>query len=269
MSEPYRFLASTTGVWGHITRPFNEIIPVQASLALPGTGGFGTARADRFDFRGILSFESAAALVSGSYNETNRTFDSTATVTITGLNILSMVTADRVVATIATESPEDPAQPPSITPIGSYFENLRIAGHLVRLDLATDTFHKHATLQGAREAYKSDQQFQQEFDKLTLAGRNDLSDIVRRHAPWFGKRGIAGPGQTTVCSLVREIEGLPNSLRPEGHVIYVRGFGVIRLAEFRITDNTRTITMLQVDMGSDPSGPTGGGGTTGGGSPTG
>lgn len=56
------------------------------------------------------------------------------------------------------------------------------------------------------------------------------------------------------CSLVREIHGLPRELRPVGHVIHVRDFGTIRLAEFLITGTDRSITMLQVDLGSTPSG---------------
>ena len=56
MIERFRYHAFTSGVSGRITQPFDEIIPVQASVALPEAGGFGTASVDRFCFRGILSF---------------------------------------------------------------------------------------------------------------------------------------------------------------------------------------------------------------------
>ena len=115
MIERFRYHAFTTGVSGRITHPFDEIIPVQASLALPETGGFGTVRVDRFDFRGILSFESAQALVAGSFTPRTQSFDSVATVTVTGLNILGMVTADRIVARIASSHPPDPERGHSIT----------------------------------------------------------------------------------------------------------------------------------------------------------
>src|SRR5262249_39299509 len=140
MFERFRYHAFTTGVSGHITLPFDEIIPVQASIALPESGGFGTANSERFSFHDILSFESASAVVAGSFSPTDKTFDAVATVTVKGLNILGMVTADQVVARMASAHPEDPTKGHSITPLGSYFVNLRIAGHLIELDLATDTF---------------------------------------------------------------------------------------------------------------------------------
>jgi len=258
MIERFRYHASTTGFSGRITLPFDEIVPAQASLALPASGGFGTARVDHFSFHGIFAFESAEALVAGSFSPEDRSFDAVATVTITGLNILGMVTADRVVARIASSHPENPENGYSITPIGSYFENLRIAGHLVEIDLATDTFHRLDNMQKVREAYMGDPQFRDELDKLTLAGRSDVPDFLRRHFPRLREPAIAEPGRLTAFSLVRKIGGLPPGLLSElpcvGHVIRVRGFGIIRLAEFTMTDAERSITMLQVDLGSTPAG---------------
>lgn len=264
MSEPYRYHASTTGVWGDIREPFHEIIPVQASLSLPATGGFGTAHVDRFDFRGIVKFESVSSLVSGSPGRDS--YDSTATVTITGLNILNVVTADRVVARIAVESPEDAAKPLFITPIGSHFENLRIAGYPVNLDLATDQFHGLEAPQSVSEAQVRNQRFQEEVESLAstrTAFKGYLEKCLHRLKP-----GAVQKCAATTCSLVRkidEVEKLPEELRPKGHVIHVRGFGFIRLAEFRITEAARSITMLQVDLGSSPSGSSGAGGASGGG----
>src|SRR5579871_3942903 len=102
MRDQYRYQASTSGLWGQIKEPFHEIIPVQASLSLPGSGGFATARVERFDFHGIVKCESIESLVSGS--QSGESYDSTATVTLTGLNILNVLTADKVVARIAVES---------------------------------------------------------------------------------------------------------------------------------------------------------------------
>ncbi|HTQ54286.1 MAG TPA: choice-of-anchor P family protein [Bryobacteraceae bacterium] len=265
MGEAYRYHASTTGVWGHITEPFNEIIPVQASLSLPGTGGFATARVERFDFHGIVQFESLEALVSGSRGKGS--YDSTATVTITGLNILNLVTADRVVARIAAENPEDRNKPPFITPLGSYFQNLRIAGCPVDLKLDTGKFHGLDTDRSTDEARQKNKSLQQAFAGLA-EGRAHVKDYLRKCFGWLEAEAEQPRGVTT-CSLVSRIEEsekLPEEMRPIGHVIPVRGFGFIRLAEFRITDTTRTITMLQVDLGSSPSGSTSTGGASGGGS---
>jgi hypothetical protein len=259
MIERFRYHAFTTGVSGRITQPFDEIIPVQASLALPESGGFGTVRADRFDFHGVIAFESAQAVVAGSFSERDKTFDAVATVTITGLNILGMVTADRIVARIASSHHKDPELGHSITPLGSSFENLRIAGHRIELDLATGTFSRLDTHAKVCAAYRENQEgFREEFDKLTLTGREeDVPDLLRKYFPNVGagrSRSIEQSQGVIACSLVREIHGLPRELRPVGHVIHVRDFGTIRLAEFLITGTDRSITMLQVDLGSTPSG---------------
>jgi len=265
MIERFRYHAFTTGVSGHITLPFDEIIPVQASIALPESGGFGTANAGRFSFRDILSFESAQAVVAGSFSPKDNSFDAIGTVTITNLNILGMVTADRIVARIASSHPQDPSQGHSITPLGSYFVNLRIAGHLIDLDLATDTFNRFDNATKVRKAYEENENgFRDEFDRLTLSGRNDVPDHLSKFFPCLRKQPFSEP--VTACSLVREIGGLPRELCPVGHVIRVPGFGIVRLAEFLITDSERSITMLQVDLGSTPAGKGSVGGAAGNGS---
>jgi hypothetical protein len=270
MIERFRYHAFTTGVSGRITHPFDEIIPVQASLALPETGGFGTVRVDRFDFRGILSFESAQALVAGCFTPRTQSFDSVATVTVTGLNILGMVTADRIVARIASSHPQDPERGHSITPLGCYFENLRIAGYSVELDLATGTFTRLDTHAKVCAAYKENQDgFREEFDKLTLTGRDNIPDLLRQYFPYAGKKGprpIEESNGVIACTLVRGIRGLPPELAPVGHVIRLRDFGSIRLAEFKITGTERSIMMLQVDLGCAPTGGGGIGGASGNGS---
>src|ERR1051325_9174596 len=106
-----RFLyhAQTVGVSGRIEHPFEQIIPVQASLALPETGGFGTTRVDKFSIPGILSIEAVYSVVAGSLetrDDGTLSHDATASVTIEGLNILSVVTADRIVARIASSHPQ-------------------------------------------------------------------------------------------------------------------------------------------------------------------
>jgi len=262
MIERYQYYASTIGVSGRITEPFDEIIPVQTPLVLPESGGFATARADHFDFRGIVSFETAEALVSGSFSDKDKAFSLTSTVTITGLNILSVVTADRVVARIASKCPIDPAEAPSITPLGSYYDNLRIAGRRVELDLAIDTFTKFNNAARMRAAYKENQEgFRDKFDKLTLLGRTDVASRLCKYFPDIARQGARPIEQSQgviACSVVNEIRDLPYGLQAVGHLVHVPDFGIIRLAEYTVTDSEHSINMLQVDLGCSPSGNAGG-----------
>jgi hypothetical protein len=246
MIERFQYHAFATGLGGHITRPFDEIIPVQASAALPESGGFGSARVENFRFRDIVSFTSATAVVSGSQSPKDHSWGSLALVTIENLNILSMVTADRVVARISSYHPDDPGQPPSISPVGSYFENLRIAGYPVNACLATSMFARYDTFAKVCEAHHQDEHFREQFPSA---------------AP--EKRGSMG------CSLFPMLEGPIAELQMEKGLFFVKGFGFIRLAQFTVTPYARRITMLQVELGSTPEGNVTGGGAEGNGSPSG
>src|SRR5579864_181915 len=51
---------------GHITRPFDHQIEVQAGMSLPTTGGVGQSRVENFRFREYVSFSAAYTYVAGS-----------------------------------------------------------------------------------------------------------------------------------------------------------------------------------------------------------
>jgi hypothetical protein len=258
MIERFQYHAFAVGAAGRIDAPFEEIIPIQASCALPETGGFGTARVERYRFRDTFSFHAITSAVHGSYSPRDRSFDALATVTIEGLNLLGMVTADRIVARISSRHWDD-GKEHSITPLGSYFENLRIAGYLVELRLATDTFSKFDTFDKVKTAYRENRDdFRDEFNGLSLIGRaDDVPEKMRKYLPWCGLtagKEIPETNGIVACSLVRELDGLGSELTQRGHVIHVPGFGTVRLAELKITNFASRLTMLQVELGSTPTG---------------
>ncbi|MGO8790093.1 MAG: choice-of-anchor P family protein [Terriglobia bacterium] len=130
MEKTFLYHALASGVSGNITLPFHELIEVHAASALPFTGGHSASRAESFRFKDIISFSSASTITTGS--ETSDAYNTLATATVEGLNILNLVKADRVVARLASKYSKDSRQH-SATIAGSYFENLRIAGNLVQI----------------------------------------------------------------------------------------------------------------------------------------
>ncbi len=263
MPDRFVYQAFSVGVSGHITAPFDELIPVQGSCALPEGGGFATSRVDRFHFRDILSFASCRAIVAGSDSPPSQnkgaSHDATATAIVEGLDIMGVITADRIVARIASSHPLDRTQPSSITPISSYFENLRIAGYPVRVELAIDEFARFATAQSVRDAFRDNTAgFRDQFRQMSMTGKE--AEIPERLAEFFAAPAarsdekIPETNGIIVCPLVRRIEGLGPELTRCGNVIAVEGFGVIRLAELKITDSARRVTMLSVALGSTPRG---------------
>ena len=125
MSIRFHYHALASGVSGHLTLPVEHLIEVQAASALPSTGGHCTSRVEGFRHQHIVSFNSAHTGTTGSESATH--FHTLATSTIEGLNILNVVTADRIVARMASSCAK--ANHEHFTTFaGSRFENLRIAG---------------------------------------------------------------------------------------------------------------------------------------------
>ena len=120
MEQTFLYHALATGVSGHITLPFQHVIAVQAPSALPFIGGYSTSRVEGYRYEQILSFDAAESSTTGSFN-------TLATATIERLNIQNVLTADRVVARLASKYSKETGER-STTFAGSHFENLRIAG---------------------------------------------------------------------------------------------------------------------------------------------
>jgi hypothetical protein len=135
MEKTFLYHALASGLSGQITLPFQLLIEVQAASALPMTGGYSASRAEGFRCRDMISFSAASTITTGS--ETTESFETLATATIEGLNIFHIVTADRIVARSASKYLKESREYLS-TFAGSHFENLRIAGKLVEVEIAPE-----------------------------------------------------------------------------------------------------------------------------------
>jgi hypothetical protein len=228
--ERFRYHAATLGVSGRIRQPFEHAICPQADVTLPESGGYVHSRVDKFNFRDLITFDSAIAFAAGSFSVKDDAFDATASVTIEGLNILNMITADRVTARIASSHPRSGAEP-RITPIGSSFENLRIAGYKVEVDLAVDTFAEFDTASELRSACES----------------RDMGDRLQPHT--LSTERVT---EEMAFTLVRSVRGLGREIQVAGNTIRIRDFGVVRLAEISVSERKRRISMVQFNLGSTP-----------------
>src|ERR1700676_4478314 len=115
--------------------PLAQMIKPQAFTKLPERGGYLSQHAHDYRLEGIVSFRSAYTQGAGNRDvKPGHGFSTITTSVMEDLNVLDVVTADRVVAQISTEHPLV-GYVPHITFLGTRFENLRIAGHKVELDL--------------------------------------------------------------------------------------------------------------------------------------
>ena len=299
----YIYYASAYGLTGDYQRPSQQSLPMQGSVVLPLHGGHVTQRMPKFALQGLVTFEEVHVEVGGSFDHCHDRETSYALAMIEKLNIAGMLTADRVVARMAAYSPIGNHEGEHTFDItGSYFENLKIAGHPVELKLATDEFHQYGCYKEFNDAYENGAvDHLLSFHKLGALEEKPLKDLEEQYHALYGmsrvinrwktekdkrektqktgkqKPKIAtteddniGPRHRFWCSAAGHLDstktfGKNSEIKSYGAVICIPKFGVIRLAEMLITRDTRSLTMVRVEMCSSGHGTTTGPTTTTGG----
>lgn len=283
-SSQWVYQGSAYGFAGEIERPFKQVIPTKAATVLGASGGRGQDRVDNFQLEGVVSFQSASVEVGGSFDECHNRHTSYASSTIEKLNILNVVTADRIVSRMAIYSPENGDEEGELTfnITGSHFDNLRIAGHAVDVKLASNIFHQHNTHSRIANAHRKgdldDWLLGSKIKETEIANIEDeyhalggMSHVLKGWKQRGDKRKTDSLTFSPVNHLnIQEHAGKDTELRGFGSIICVPKFGVVRLAELTVRKHCLSLIMLKVDMCSTGTGGTTTGGTSGGGSrPTG
>jgi hypothetical protein len=237
-SEPalstFHYHASAHAFSGRFTRPFDHLIDVQAASSLPVIGGHGNSRVENFQFREFVSFKKGYTHVSGAHQVDDNSNNTLVTATLEGLNILDVLTADRVVARLYSKHPA--GEPEGfVTMVGSKFENLRIAGYEINVDLDCGLFENIRTFKEAQKAFENDAAFR----KIALDPFQTGHELKPQ-----------GPNGAFVCSLVKEMDTTCPCVKRAGHCFYVHGFGKIFLGELMIVHGERTLTMIRLELGS-------------------
>jgi hypothetical protein len=239
-------------------QPIREKIESRAVVHLPKEGGYEYEQAELFRLKGILSYESGYAHVAGHRNSKSVGFTTLASAAIEGLNILDVITADRIVGQIATVHPdydEDEDDVPSVTFLGTRFENLRISGHKVEVDRHLDILGPKPA---KRKSYLDDSGVLGRISHQ-YAGINKAKGLPKWACDRYCWDRKAVQSGTMCCSLVRSVEGAPGIAF--GHVIEVPHFGKIFLGELKVERKkpersgqsetyTFYLTMIRLEMGS-------------------
>lgn len=236
---------------GQITRPFEQDIEVLAGMSLPVTGGYGSVRVENFRLKEVVSFKAAHTHVMGSFDPEKKNHTTLVSTTIEGLNFMDVVTADKVVMRLASHfhldndaKPPECDHEPHIIPLGSHFENLRIAGFPVSVELDHELFQRIDTFQMLLKELDSNKGFEKMArDPYQTGQLQDLPD----------KCGMV------LCSLVKDMEVKGSGVKRDGHVFTIPEFGKVYVAEMICENSSRTLTMLRFELGS----PGGGGGSGG------
>lgn len=279
----WMYHGSAYGVAGEIERPFRHVIPTQAATVLGTNGGRGMDRVENFKLEGVISFDSAYVEVGGSFDDCHGRHTSYASSTIEKLNILNVVTADRVVSRIAIYSPlvtDEKGGEFTFNITGSHFENLKVAGHKIDVKLATHIFHEHDTHSKIAKAHQSGKLDEWSLgSKLAKLSDRDMEELEDTYHALGGMSRVVKAwkqkGEKRSTSMmafspmnhvkIEDHAGSSTELRGFGSIICIPKFGVVRLAELTACKHCVTLNMIRVDMCSTGTGTGGAGGTTGGG----
>jgi len=300
------FHAEAHALAGKLSLPFEENIKKQAFVKLAGNladlsdeeraqRNYFSQQAKDFRLEGIITYASARTQVSGHKSEKHDGASVTlATSVVEDLNVLNVVTADRVVAQISTTHyPGEYC--PHVTFLGTHFENLRIARHktepYLRLDLAGErAAGKDVVPVGQSTGLMKTVEAQYKKLKTTLGSlaaderkRMKLTDAdasLRNKYDGFNlnfaniqtraseARKSDGKWNGITCSLVEHIEikditvkvtddksiHIPPPAKTYGHVIHIPDFGNVFLGELTVNHNSYQLTMIRLEMGCLASG---------------
>jgi hypothetical protein len=264
----HRYHAEATALEGHLHLPYRQLIERQAHAKVPDSGGYLSQHTDDFRVEGIVSYAAAHTQVSGHKDDKpGHGWNTLATSVIEDLNVLNVVTADRVVAQVSIEHPLE-GYVPKVTYLGTNFYNLRIGGYPVEVILDLDL------LEGVPEgdaAYTRDEGFMRRVAERVGLIRKHGNDLPQDIAERYGRDPNAPclrqweGGESTEFSLVQSVKGtFPG--RAFGNVLEIPNFGRIYLGTVRIEhsdpdkgkdihrETLIELAMIEVKMGCIASG---------------
>lgn len=226
----HRYHAEATILSGHLHLPVVQKIEPQAHAHLKEEGGYFSERSENYRLESVISIRSAYTHVAGNRGlKPGSGWTTITTTVIEGLNVLEIFTADRIVGQTITDHPAE-GYVPSVSFLGSRFENVRIAGHPVEIDVdlgvlggkpASDApYTRHEELM---ERIRKQYQRILRHDQLP----SDLGDQYNQLHTTLGK------AETLECSLVNQASGRYPGLS-FGHKIRIPDFGEITLGKLTL-----------------------------------
>ncbi len=253
----HRYHADATILSGHLRLPLVQKIEPQAHAHLKEEGGYLAERAENYRLESVMSFRNAYTHVAGNQStKPGQGWTTISTTAVEGLNVLEIVTAERIVGQTITEHPLV-GYVPTVSFLGSRFEGLRIAGHPVEVDfdpliLGTKPendgpYTRHDGVLGrVRKQYER------------ILGHNQLPNDLGEQ--YNQLRQTLGSAEALECSLVNQASGRYPGVS-FGHKIRIPDFGEITLGKLSLVHEdpvpgsgipratTVRLTMLEFNFG--------------------
>ncbi len=279
----HEFHAQAHLLSGYLKHPIERTIRPHGEVSLKGTrGGHRTRVSQDVRIDGLVHLGHGRTRVSGGGTLKHKGYITLATAVLEGLNVFEVVEADRVVSQVSTEHAYENGHIPSVTFLGSHFDNLQINGAAVGLTL-------NLGIVGDKPAndrsYLEDEKFLSAARAQMQAVAN-ASDLPKElQTEYAGKlaamdallRGDKDPKLKATCSLVQSIDNIDKipvpGIKKAGHVLVIPEFGWVALGEIEVTaehykgapnnvSNCFTLHMLKIHLGCIGGGSINGGGSS-------
>jgi len=218
----------------NLEQPIQEDIAPTAMLSLDKIGGYKYQPAGKLQVQGLISYRSGYSQVAGHPSSKRDGFTTLATAVVEDLNILDVITADRIVGQISTTHPvydydKRFGHVPSVTFLGTRFDNLRISGHKVEVERNLHILGPRP--ERDRSYFEDDNVFKRLAHQFANIHRTpDLPDWASEDLAW-NEDEVRNNGEMKL-SLVNSISGAPGTTF--GHVIDLPHFGKIFLGELTV-----------------------------------
>jgi hypothetical protein len=241
---------------GNLKHPIDQPIQHQARVVLEKTrlDGHIAQSVEGTTLEGLISYKAGHSRASGSkitkkdlWGNDHSGWVTLSTSVIEGLNVFEVITVDRVVAQVSTEHAVENGHVPKVTFLGTRFENLRVGGYPVQVELdlgicgnkpeGDQPYLKdrgfldrvQRQLDGIAGAKGLPEGLEQEYDSK-VAYIDDLKKRANGRA-----KGERNGYSKLQCSLVKSIGPIPiPGVKTFGNIIFIPDFGTVSLAEVEV-----------------------------------
>jgi hypothetical protein len=250
-NRSYSFRVDANALGGFLEEPLPKIIPTVAPVSLPPVGGFATARSEGFNLDEIVSCSCAYTRVSGTVHRADGSVSMLTTAVVEDLNILEVVTAERIVAQVSISIPRG-SNEFQISLAGSGFEGLRLSGRDNRPTLNSElnppgSGHElPLAWQDIERAGRS--QAKQLINSFKARGDKDAEQWAQKRHGWMTPDPLPGNGRHLLCSLVDGFVG-EESNGACGHIVEIPGFGRIILGELYVSRDSVQLVAIRAELG--------------------
>jgi hypothetical protein len=247
----FYYHADAVSLGGHIN---NQPIPIPSSVALSSAGGVAEHEVKNPTSVNGVKIASAYTLATGEPIKDGSGWTQRVLSVVEGLDILGIVTADRLVAQIFVTQPSTHGGQRKVTFAGTDISNLRVKGTAVRLDFENslvppqtrnaDAYNRTATFT-PDVAWPALTELARRQNASLLASKT-LPDWARHRYGWISAHSNT-PGDYTLCSLVNQI-GAFDGAQTFGHCIELPDFGRICVAEAVVFPHSAQLTLVRVEL---------------------